>query len=154
MALSHCISFLFHTALAGLRHCRLPNAANITQYIYVGIYYRTSDDFSYTDLNDYVPRIEQMVYNVTSHTLTCISRGSPATTVIWRRNGVVINTDEDMYYEREQMLIFDYDFLYHNQLIIIGSTSSIAGVTCQISNTIGLSLIYPIIGKINIIMRN
>ena len=25
----------------GLHHCRLPNAANITQYIYVGLYYRS-----------------------------------------------------------------------------------------------------------------
>ena len=103
--------------------------------------------FSYTDLNYYVPRIERMVYNATSHTLTCISTRSPATTVIWRRNGVVINTDENVY-EREQMLIFSSLFEYHNQLIIIDSTLSIAGVTCQISNTLGLSQIYPIIGKI------
>jgi hypothetical protein len=87
-----------------------------------------------------------MIYNVTSHTLTCISTGSPATTVIWRRNGVIINTDGDVY-EREQMLIIHYYFEYHNQLIIIDSTLSIAGVTCQVSNTLGLSQIYPIIGK-------
>ena len=63
---------------------------------------------------------------------------------------MVINTDGDVY-EREQMLIFSifhYYFEYHNQLIIIDSALSIAGVTCQISNTIGLSQIYPIIGKI------
>ena len=93
-----------------------------------------------------MPHIERMVYNASSHTLTCISTGSPATTVIWRRNGVVINTDEDVY-EREQMLIFSpRPYKYHNQLIIIDSALSIAGVTCQISNTIGSSQIYPIIG--------
>ena len=85
-----------------------------------------------------------MVYNASSHTLTCISTGSPATTVIWRKNGVVINTDGDVY-EREQMITRSSN--YHNQLIIIDSALSIAGVTCQISNTIGLSQIYPIIGK-------
>ena len=88
-----------------------------------------------------------MVYNASSHTLTCISTKSPATTVIWRKNGVVINTDGDVY-EREQMLLFSsYSYEYHNQLIIVDSSSSIAGVTCQISNTIGLSQIYLIIGK-------
>jgi hypothetical protein len=87
-----------------------------------------------------------MVYNVTSHTLTCISRYSPATTVIWRRNGVIIN--DGGVYEREQMLLIHHnDFEYHNQLTIIDSTLSIAGVTCQVSNTLGLSQIYPIIGK-------
>lgn len=97
-----------------------------------------------------MPHIEWMVYNASSHALTCISTRSPATTVIWRKNGVVINTDGDVY-EREQMLIFSslyYYFEYRNQLIIIDSTLSIAGVTCQISNTLGLSQIYPIIGKI------
>ena len=27
---------------AGLHHCRLTNAANTTQYIYIGLYYRSS----------------------------------------------------------------------------------------------------------------
>ena len=58
---------------------------------------------------------------------------------------MVINTDGDVY-EREQMITRPSN--YHNQLIIIDSALSIAGVTCQISNTIGLSQIYPIIGKI------
>lgn len=95
-----------------------------------------------------MPRIEQMVYNTSSHTLTCISSGSPATTVIWRRNGVVIDDDGGAY-ERAQTLIFSthYYFEYQNQLIINGNLN-IAGVTCQISNTIGSSQIYPIIGKI------
>ena len=57
---------------------------------------------------------------------------------------MVINTDGDVY-EREQMITRSSN--YHNQLIIIDSALSIAGVTCQISNTIGLSQIYPIIGK-------
>ena len=92
-----------------------------------------------------------MVYNTTSHTLTCISTRSPATTVIWRRNGAIISDGDG--YEREQVLIFPthYHFEYHNQLIIIKDTLNTAGVTCQISNTIGSSQTYPIIGKIIII---
>ena len=142
-----------------LHLCRLPNAANVMQYIYVGIYIQyyyckrhTRLVFSLaviislnTDLNTYVPRIERMVYNATSYTLTCISAGSPATTVIWRRNGVIIDADGDVYYAQ-----FLPHIQCHNKLILTG-TSNIAGITCQISNTIGSSLIYPIIGKI---MRN
>ena len=96
-----------------------------------------------------MPYIHQMVYNATSHTLTCISGGSPATTVIWRRNGVIINDGDG--YERKQVLIFPPPsrFEYYNQLIIIKDTLNTAGVTCQISNTIGSSQTYPIIGKIN-----
>ena len=89
-----------------------------------------------------------MVYNVTSHTLTCISRGSPATTVIWRRNGVVINGG--LLYEKTQMIKLGrrdhYDRLqYQNQLI---GDFSIAGITCQVSNTIASSQVYPVIGMI------
>ena len=82
-----------------------------------------------------------MVYNATSHTLTCISAGSPATTVIWRRNGVVIDVDGDVYHVERPS-----HNQYQNQLTLTGA-SNIAGITYQISNTIGLSLIYPIIGK-------
>ena len=92
-----------------------------------------------------------MVYNTTSHILTCISAGSPATTVIWRRNGVVIDVDVDVNYEREQMISSHGQ--YQNQLILIG-TANIAGITCQISNTIGSSQIYPIIGKIIVLFKS
>ena len=62
---------------------------------------------------------------------------------------MVINTDGDVY-EKEQMIILSTPqaYEYHNQLIISDSALSIAGVTCQISNTLGSSQIYPIIGKI------
>ena len=95
------------------------------------------------DLNGHVPHIERMVYSATSHTLACISRGSPTTTVIWRRNGVVIDVDGDVYYERTP---FSSYIQYQNQLILIGS-SIIPEITCQISNNIGSSQIYPIIGN-------
>ena len=100
--------------------------------------------FSNADLNLYVPHIEQMVYNASSHTLTCISSGSPATIVIWRRNGVVINDDEDVY-ERTQVIPRTSQSEYKNQLT---GDFNIAGITCQVSNTIGSSQIYPIIGKL------
>ena len=86
-----------------------------------------------------------MRHNASSHTLTCVSRYSPATTVIWRRNGVVI--DDDGLYKGIQILPLKYPYLvdYHNQLV---GNFNIAGITCQVSNTIGSSLIYPIIGKV------
>ena len=78
------------------------------------------------------------MYNASSQTLMCISRDNPATTVIWKRNGVVINDDG---YKKIQIII---DGKYQNQLIGI---FDIAGVICQVSNSIGSSQIYPIIGK-------
>ena len=145
----------------GLHHCVLPNATNKEHHIYFGIYElfypcktittafkleiygycMHAKLFSNADLNSYVPRIEQMVYNASSHTLTCISRGSPATIVIWRRNGVVINDDEDVY-ERTQVISHISRSEYKNQLT---GDFNIAGITCQVSNT---SQIYPIIGKL------
>lgn len=94
-----------------------------------------------------------MVYNATSHMLTCISRGSPATTVIWRRNGVVINDDGGLPHEKTQRINLagrDYDRLqYQNQLI---GDFSIAGITCQVSNTIASSQVYPIIGMTPVLL--
>ena len=92
-----------------------------------------------------MPQLQEMMYNASSHTLTCISRQSPATTVIWRRNGVVI--DDDGLYKRTQIISLTHPNLvkYHNQLV---GNFNIAGITCQVSNTIGSSLIYPIIGKV------
>ena len=87
----------------------------------------------------YLPHIEVMMYNASSQTLMCISRDTPATTVIWKRNGVVINDDG---YKKIQIII---DGKYQNQLI---GNFDIAGITCQVSNSIGSSQIYPIIGKV------
>ena len=88
-----------------------------------------------------------MVYNDnSSHSLTCISRGSPATTVIWRRNGVVIG---DLRYKKTQIItltrqLYYYRLDYQNQFI---GDFNIAGITCQVSNTVGSSQIYPITGE-------
>ena len=94
----------------------------------------------------FVPCIEEMAYDISSHTLTCISSRSPATTVIWRKNGEVI-TDNGGRYKRTQVITITEiaSSEYQNQLI---GDFNIAGITCQVSNTIGSSQIYPIIGKI------
>ena len=55
---------------------------------------------------------------------------------------MVIDVDGDVYHVERTL----GHIQYQNQLILTG-TSNIAGITCQISNTIGSSVIYPIIGK-------
>ena len=60
---------------------------------------------------------------------------------------MVIDVDRDVHYERAQMITLSPNTRYQNQLILNG-TLNIAEITCQISNTIGSSQIYPIIGKI------
>lgn len=98
-------------------------------------------------MNAYVPKLQEMVYDASSHTLTCISRDSPPTNVIWKRNGVIFDDDGGPI---QILSVTDtYQIQYHSQLI---GDFNIAGITCQVANTIGSSQSYPIIGKVLIIM--
>ena len=90
--------------------------------------------------------IEKMEYNASSQTLTCISAGSPATTVTWTRgNGEVI--DDGIEFEKTQIIKNKQTSEYLNKLTSLVSDFNFAGITCQVSNSLGSSQIYPIIGK-------
>lgn len=87
--------------------------------------------------------VERMEYDISSQTLTCTSSGSPATTVTWRMNGEVIH-DDRVRFEKTKILNNSLNAEYLNRLKFLTSDFNIAGITCQVSNSLSSSQNYPI----------
>ena len=69
-------------------------------------------------------------------TLNCTSMGSPATTVIWRKDEMVLSSGGQ--YEMIQTLQDGVTATYNNILVVSGTPSALLGVySCSILNEIG-----------------
>ena len=69
-------------------------------------------------------------------TLNCTSTGSPATTVIWRKDETVLSSGGQ--YEMIQTLQDGVTATYENILVVSGTPSALLGVySCSILNEIG-----------------
>ena len=82
------------------------------------------------------PRI--MALTSASSTLTCTSTGSPATTVIWTRNGQPLVIDGSTY-RMVQTVTNRASSTYENVLTINQPLGNIAGetFTCSVTNVLG-----------------
>ena len=76
--------------------------------------------------------------SASSSTLTCTSTGSPATTVLWTRNGQPVSIDETTY-KLTQTVTDRAASTYENVLTINQPLNNIHGsnFTCTVSNTLG-----------------
>ena len=86
------------------------------------------------------PNITSLTYNNQSRTLTCTSTGGPATTVTWRRDGVVITLNAT--YQQNKSLVDSVNGTYQTVLTIDPSLdlSSIEGTySCTVENDRGNS---------------
>ena len=84
------------------------------------------------------PSITNLTYNKQSRTLTCTSTGGPATTVTWRRDGVVITAT----YQQTKRVVDPVTGTYQIVLTIDSSLdqSSIVGTyNCTVENDRGSS---------------
>ncbi|XP_064386409.1 receptor-type tyrosine-protein phosphatase delta-like isoform X3 [Halichondria panicea] len=61
---------------AGLFRVNIPNTSGGLTDVYIGLYTNTGGE----------PTVTSLTYNASTLTLTCLSSGGPATTVVWRRN--------------------------------------------------------------------
>ena len=87
-----------------------------------------------------LPEVTSVNYNHYSNTLTCISTGGPATTVTWRRDGVVITLNAT--YQQTQALTNATTSTYQTVLAIDPSVdqSDIVGTyNCTVENARGES---------------
>jgi len=102
-----------------------------TQYSHVALVY------SYIHAGS--PNITNLTYNDQSRTLTCTSTGGPATTVTWRRDGVVITLSAT--YQQTKSLVDPVAGTYQTVLTIIDPSldqSSIVGTyNCTVENDRG-----------------
>ena len=87
------------------------------------------------------PSTIDLTYNDQSRTLTCTSTGGPATTVTWRRDGVVITLNAT--YQQTKSLVDPVAGTYQTVLTIIDSSldqSSVVGTySCTVENDRGNS---------------
>ena len=74
-----------------------------------------------------------LTYNNRSRTLTCTSTGGPATTVTWRRNGVVITT-----HQQTKTLVDRVKGTYR-MVLTINSSVGLSGLAGNYSCTVGVS---------------
>ena len=76
------------------------------------------------------------MYNETTNTLTCVSTGSPATTVSWEKDGVPLSIDGSTY--QLTQTVTDRTTSTYSNVLTVSETVPIAGsYICSISNEIG-----------------
>ena len=84
------------------------------------------------------PIVTSLTYNDQSRTLACTSTGGPATSVTWRRDGVVITLNAT--YQQTKRLIDPVEGTYQTVLTIDPSVGHIEGTyTCTVENVRGES---------------
>ena len=84
------------------------------------------------------PTITSLTYEEEARTLTCVSTGSPATTVSWVKDGVSLSIDGSTY-QLTQTITDRVSSTYSNVLTVSETApTGIAGTyTCTVSNDLG-----------------
>ena len=86
------------------------------------------------------PSVASLRYDNQSRTLTCTSTGGPATTVTWRRNGVVITLNTT--HQQTKRVVDTVMGTYQTMLTIDSSVSSsdiVGTYNCTVENARGRS---------------
>ena len=92
------------------------------------------------------PSVTSLTYNNRSRTLTCTSTGGPATTVTWRRNGVVLGAT----YHQTKRLVDPVNGTYRTVLTIgssVGLSGFVGNYNCTVENIRGTSSMSVFVGK-------
>ena len=94
------------------------------------------------------PSVTSLTYNNRSRTLTCTSTGGPATTVTWRRNGVVITLNAT--HQQTKTLVDSVNGTYQTVLTIDSSvrpSSLVGNYNCTVENIRGMSSKSVFVGE-------
>ena len=86
------------------------------------------------------PSVTSLTYNDQSRILTCTSTGGPATTVTWRRDGVVITLNAT--YQQTKRVVDPVNGTYHTVLTIDRSVDQddiVGTYNCTVENIRGES---------------
>ena len=86
-----------------------------------------------------VPTISDLTYNHVNRTLTCKSTGSPATTVSWMKDGLLLTTNGSTGYTLTQTVTNRSSSTYSNVLTVSETaTNGVTGTyTCTVANDFG-----------------
>ena len=95
------------------------------------------------------PNVTNVGYNSQSGTLTCTSTGGPATTVIWRKDGVVITLNAT--HQQTKRLVDPVASTYQTVLTIDPSVDQgriVGSYCCTVENARGRSSVMVIVGEL------
>ena len=84
------------------------------------------------------PSVTSLTYNDQSRTLTCTSTGGPATTVTWRRDGLVITLN--VTYQQTKSVLDTVNGTYQTVLTIdpsVGQSDIVGTYNCTVENVRG-----------------
>ena len=95
---------------------------------------------AFTSINAGSPTVNTLTYNEQSRTLTCTSTGGPATTVTWRRDGVVITLNAT--HQQIKRVVDPVNGTYRTVLTInslVGQSDIVGTYNCTVENARGES---------------
>ena len=82
------------------------------------------------------PTISSLTYQEEFRTLTCVSTGSPATTVSWMRDGQSLIIDDSTYHLTQT--ITDRSSSTYSNVLTVSDPSGVAGTyNCTVTNDLG-----------------
>ena len=82
------------------------------------------------------PTISSLAYQEESRTLTCVSTGSPATTVSWMRDGQPLIIDDSTYHLTQ--IVTDRSSSTYSNVLTVSDPSGVAGTyICNVTNDLG-----------------
>ena len=82
------------------------------------------------------PTISSLTYQEEFRTLTCVSTGSPATTVSWMRDGQPLIIDDSTYHLTQT--ITDRSSSTYSNVLTVSDPSGVAGTyNCTVTNDLG-----------------
>ena len=91
------------------------------------------------------PSVADLTFNGQSNTLTCTSTGGPATTVTWRRNGVVMTLNTT--HQQTQIVTNTTTSTYQTVLTIDPSVGIVGTYNCTVENVRGSSSVTVVVGE-------
>ena len=81
-----------------------------------------------------LPSITSLLFDRNSSTLTCTSTGGPPTTVIWKKDDIIVNPST---YEQSQRLVNAESATYESTLFSDDVTNFVGTFTCEVRNARG-----------------
>ena len=106
-----------------LHPCRLWGLIYIFRYVHAGS-----------------PTVKNLTFDAQSRTLTCTSTGGPATTVTWRRDGLVITCNDT--HQQTKRIVHNVTSTYQTVLTIhlsVGWSDIVGTYSCTVKNDRGES---------------
>ena len=136
-----------NTTDQGIYTCTVPDSNGNQIIISIGLYltgFSGEKQYFVTLLHHMIisnltegPTISNLTYQEENRTMTCVSTGSPATTVSWIKDGQNLITDDSTDYTLTQTITNRVSSTYSNVLTVSEGVSVAGTYNCTVTNDLG-----------------